>query len=129
MQASSGESGSTQPDSRLLQANERTLLAWVRTGLTLVGFGFVLARVDAWLHGISPPGVVMHRSPATDWIGVGFVAVGLLGNGLAILRFVRTQRALRRGLELPTDVFPIAFAAIVTLLGVALAVYVISRLV
>jgi putative membrane protein len=113
----------------MLQANERTLLAWLRTGLTLVAFGFVLARVDAWLHGIAPSDAVVHGSPATDWIGAGFVAVGLLANGLAIRRFVRTGRALRTGVDLPTDFLPIAFSVAVTLLGVALAIYLIARLV
>jgi putative membrane protein len=37
-------------DPRQLQANERTLLAWVRTGLALVTFGFVVAGIGAWLR-------------------------------------------------------------------------------
>jgi putative membrane protein len=113
----------------MLQANERTLLAWLRTGLSLVTFGFVLARVDAWLHGIAMPDAVVHRSLATAWIGAGFVALGLLANGLAIARFVRTRQALWTGGELPTDAFPIVFASASTLLGIVLAIYVIAKLV
>ncbi|KAB2893150.1 MAG: DUF202 domain-containing protein, partial [Kofleriaceae bacterium] len=37
------------PDLRILQANERTLLAWVRTGLALMAFGFVIGRIAVWL--------------------------------------------------------------------------------
>ena len=48
--------------------------AWLRTGLALVTFGFVLARIDAWLHGIALPDTAVHESPATAWIGAGFVA-------------------------------------------------------
>lgn len=112
----------------MLQANERTLLAWVRTGLALVAFGFLLARVDAWLHGIALPDTALHESAATAWFGAGFVALGLLANGLAIVRFVRTGRALRAGTVLPRDALPVAFAAVSTLLGVMLAVYLIARL-
>jgi putative membrane protein len=127
-EAFSGAPGSTRPDSRIFQANERTLLAWLRTGLALVTFGFVLARIDAWLHGIALPDTAIHESPATAWIGAGFVALGLLANGLAIVRFVRTQRALRTGAALPPDAFPVAFAGFSTLLGVMLAAYLIARL-
>lgn len=124
-----GEPGARRPDSRILQANERTLLAWLRTALALITFGFVLARVDAWLHGIARSDAPVRESPATAWIGAGFIALGLLANALAIVRFVRTGRALRKGADLPTDAFPVAFAAVSTLLGVMLAVYLIARLV
>jgi len=127
-EAPSGAPGSARPDSRILQANERTLLAWLRTGLALITFGFVLARIDAWLHGIALPDTAVHESPATAWIGAGFVALGLLANGLAIVRFVRTRRALQTGAALPTDAFPVALAGVSTLLGVMLAVYLIARL-
>ena len=112
----------------MLHANERTLLAWLRTGLALVAFGFLLERVDAWLP-TTPSGGAASGSIGTAWIGVGFIALGSLANGLAILRFVRTRRALRMGADLPTDVLPIAIAAIVTLLGAALTVYVLTKLV
>jgi putative membrane protein len=117
-----------RPDSRMFQANERTLLAWVRTGLASITFGFVLARIDAWLHGIASPEAAVHESVATAWIGAGFVALGLLANALAIVRFRRAGRALRLGAALPADAFPATFAAVSTLLGVVLAVYLIARL-
>lgn len=115
-------------DPRLFQANERTLLAWVRTGLGLIAFGFVLERVDGWLCAMAPADVAVARSAGTAWIGVGFVVLGFLANSLAILRFVRSRRALRIGAALPTDLFPIAFAAGLTMLGAALAIYLIVKL-
>jgi putative membrane protein len=127
--ASPGGPGSTRPDPRILQANERTLLAWLRTGLALVTFGFLLARVDAWLHGVAARDTGVHESIATAWIGAGFVALGLVGNGLALVRFVRIRRALRTGADLSMDAFPIVFASVSTLLGMVLAIYLIARLV
>ena len=74
VETASGEFRSPRPDSRNLQANERTLLAWLRTGLALITFGFVLSRIDAWLHGIALPDAAVHGSVATAWIGAGFIA-------------------------------------------------------
>ena len=42
----------TSNDPRVRYAIERTLLAWVRTGLALMGFGFVVARFGLFLHEI-----------------------------------------------------------------------------
>jgi putative membrane protein len=126
----SPRTGGSEPfvDSRFIQANERTMLAWVRTALGLIAFGFVLERVDGWIGAAAPGGVAGQRSPGTAWIGVAFVVLGLLANALAILRFARSRRALRTGAPLPTDVFPIAFAAALTVLGASLAVYVIAKI-
>jgi putative membrane protein len=115
-------------DSRVFQANERTLLAWVRTALGLLAFGFVLERVDGWIGAAAPGGLGGERSLGTAWIGVGFVVLGLLANALAIVRFARFRRALRTGAPLPTDVFPIAFAAALTVLGATLAIYVVAKI-
>jgi putative membrane protein len=115
-------------DSRVFQANERTLLAWIRTAIGLLAFGFVLERVDGWVGAPAPGGVALERSAGAAWIGAGFVVLGLLANALAILRFARSRRALRTGAPLPTDVFPIAFAAALTVLGATLAIYVIARI-
>ncbi len=41
-------------DPRIAQANERTLLAWLRTGIGLMAFGFVVARSGSWVRRWSP---------------------------------------------------------------------------
>jgi putative membrane protein len=123
-----GRGGERPVDPRFLQANERTLLAWVRTGLGLLAFGFVLERVDGWIGAAAPAGVAVQRSVGTAWIGAGFVVLGLVANTLAILRFARSRRALQRGAPLPMDVFPVAFAAALTVLSATLATYVIARI-
>jgi uncharacterized membrane protein YidH (DUF202 family) len=94
----------------------------------LLACGFVLERVDGWIGAAAPAGVAVERSVGTAWIGAGFVVLGLLANALALLRFARFRRALRTGAPLPTDAFPIAFAAALTVLGATLAIYVIARI-
>ncbi|MDT9686501.1 DUF202 domain-containing protein [Streptomyces sp. TRM76323] len=94
------EEGET-PDYRFSLANERTFLAWLRTGLALVGGGFA---VDQFL-------------PDLRWgVRVGMALVLLGAGALCALRavnhWVRCERAMRRGEDLPVSRFP-------TLLGLA----------
>ncbi|NVJ12816.1 YidH family protein [Myxococcus sp. AM010] len=66
-------------DARYDWAAERTLLAWVRTGLAMMGFGFVVARFGAFLRG--PAALAIFAAL------LGAVLVLLLGGGLLPFRF------------------------------------------
>jgi putative membrane protein len=112
-------------DSRLLQANERTLLAWLRTGIALMTFGFVLARIGVWLHAI-----VASPAPGfgTAWMGGAFVALGVVASGAAVRRFVCARTAILAGKEIVTGRFPVIFGVAVTLLGALLSAFVLFRL-
>jgi putative membrane protein len=115
-------------DPRLLQANERTLLAWIRTGLALLTFGFVVARIGLWLRALTGVHVAEARPFGTAWMGATFAAIGVLTNAFAIRRYVRSRRAIRAGQELRDDAFPIVFAALVTGLGAVLGGYLLLHL-
>ncbi len=87
-------------DPRVRFAAERTLLAWVRTGIALMGFGFVVARFGLFLRetaaarlGTAPP----RSTGASLMIGVGLVAVGVLVTSLAAHEHTRVLRKIRRG--------------------------------
>jgi putative membrane protein len=82
-------------DPRVRYAIERTLLAWTRTGLALMGFGFVVARFGLFLReleaarqGIAP------RTPAgmSLWIGTALVLLGVVVNLLVAAEHVRLMR-------------------------------------
>ncbi|MBX9584797.1 MAG: DUF202 domain-containing protein, partial [Gemmataceae bacterium] len=66
-------------DPRVFFAAERTLLAWVRTGIGLVGLGFVVARFGLFLRVIRPDGDA-GRHLASAALGV---ALSLAGAGVA----------------------------------------------
>ena len=109
------------PDLRFLQANERTLLAWLRTGIALQAFGFVLARFHVWMRLFqgAPGG---HGIPS--WLGVLFVVLGALTNALAGLQYVRIRRAIVAGRPVTSSgVLGPALALLLTALGAALGVY------
>ena len=66
----------SEPDPRVFFAAERTLLAWVRSGIAAIGLGFLVARFGYFLLAINSklPGS-QHISSA---IGVGLVIIGSL---------------------------------------------------
>ena len=108
-------------DLRILQANERTLLAWIRTGLALMAFGFVLARLAVWLRIEHPDRV----SPASAWIGLTMLVLGVACHVIGALRFVKARRAILAGETIhPGSLTPVAVAIVVAVVGVAAVVYV-----
>ena len=84
-------------DPRVYFAAERTFLAWIRTGLALMGFGFVVARFGLFLHELSlarggPP--VAHGY--SQWVGVALIGLGVvLTAGSASMHVATIQRLNR----------------------------------
>jgi putative membrane protein len=83
-------------------ANERTFLAWVRTGIAVIAFGFVVEKFNLFLLTMATAlGGELHRSQLTvlsgrvgryDGLVLIFGGIGLVV--LATVRFVRTTRLL-----------------------------------
>ncbi|MHB8874376.1 MAG: YidH family protein [Myxococcaceae bacterium] len=112
-------------DLRVLQANERTLLAWIRTGLALMAFGFVVARIGLWLHGAQP---AAGSGLWSGGIGSAFVVLGTVSNALAALRYVRVRKAIIEGRGiLPGNAAVLSLATGLVVLGGILVVYLALR--
>jgi putative membrane protein len=112
-------------DLRILQANERTLLSWIRTGLSLMAFGFVLARIGMWLE---LDGAHGDDATASFVAGVAFLVIGTLCHPIAALRFVRARRAIVEGREhVPSVRAAVGLAIAIMLLGAVLVVYLLAR--
>ncbi len=115
-------------DPRVRFAAERTLLAWLRTGLALMGFGFVVARFGLFLREIAAVGqipVQQHATGLSLWIGVGLIALGVAISLLAAYEYSRFIQASKRGQTyIPRTVsLAVVVAVILGLLGVVMAVY------
>ena len=119
--------GQPAADLRDYLAEERTFLAWIRTGLTLMGFGFVVARFGLFLEALQiTRGDSAARPHAlSPWIGIAFIAVGVAVNLLSIRRHLRLIAQLNRGQF--TDRGPsrqaVILALFLALVGAAMAIY------
>ena len=118
----------TEHDSRVFFAAERTLLAWLRTGITVIALGFVVARFGLFMSLLAArdqaPAAHLRHWPSNA-LGVLFVVVGTSTVFLAAIqhkRFVATLPAP----NLPPSysrTFAVGLSATIGLLGLLLAAY------
>jgi putative membrane protein len=80
-------------DPRVYFAAERTILAWTRTALSSMGFGFVVAKFGVYLRMLANHPIEPTRLFAATVIGVAFVILGVLAAGVSAWQhyaFIRT---------------------------------------
>jgi len=107
-----------------LAANERTYLAWMRTSLALIAFGFVLERFDLILRTFAKSmldGKVQLPTSIGTEAGITLVGVGLIIMLLSTLRFVTTTRRIQSD---ATEYYRISNVLILGGVFIALAVFV-----
>jgi putative membrane protein len=86
----------TTPDYRFSLANERTFLAWIRTGLALIGGGLAVAA-------FVPP---LRWPHVREVISVALLTLGATVALRAVDHWARCERAMRLGQPLPPSRFP-----------------------
>jgi putative membrane protein len=116
-----------EEDPRVYFAAERTFLAWIRTGLGLMGIGFAVSRFGLFLRELSAG---TSRLPARTtglslWSGVMLVALGVVVTLSAVVRHFQLVRELRSGTwkagRVSTD--GVILGLLLSAVGIAMALY------
>jgi putative membrane protein len=112
-------------DPRVYFAAERTLLAWLRTGIAVIGVGFLVARFGLFLNYLRHDTQYVTPGLGSTMLGLGFVllgTVGILGAALQFRRFLATLDDSER----PPDYWyslALGYSLVMAALGLVLTVY------
>jgi len=107
-------------------ANERTFLAWVRTGLSIMAFGFVVERFGLLLRelglklGSGAAGTSVRYSKI---LGITITLLGIVLLVVALFNFIHVRRTIDEERYHPGILFAIVLTSITTLIGILLAIY------
>jgi putative membrane protein len=110
-------------------ANERTFLAWVRTAIAVMAFGFLIERFDLFIKIAAPQLTERQLSSQgerfANWAGLTFIVIGVITIAIAGLRFTKTAKQIETDAEVPSpgERLDLALAIMIGLLGASLALY------
>ena len=107
-------------------ANERTFLAWVRTGIAIVVFGFAIGRFAIAIRQFMQiQGRAITSTGFTAWFGAIAIVAGVLLTLAGLVRYRQTRAQLESGTFTPAGFLVDLVAILVALAGVVLAIYLI----
>jgi putative membrane protein len=106
-------------------ANERTLLAWIRTGLATITFGFVVERFALVVRELDPKtrSLFVFSFHASTLIGVALTALGVIILVFALINFLQNRRSIDTEQVHSSAGFAIALTILASVIGGLLAAY------
>ncbi len=106
-------------------ANERTFLAWIRTGVAIMGFGFVVARFGLALRELAlrSSAFIILSLPFSSFIGVLLVILGTAITIAALVTFIQVRNAIDREEFHPQLSFSVLLTVLSSLVGIIVAIY------
>ncbi|MDQ2719209.1 MAG: DUF202 domain-containing protein [Bacteroidota bacterium] len=107
-------------------ANERTFLAWIRTCIGIMAFGFVVVKFSLFVKQISvllgKENVIQNRSYSVI-VGIVLVAVGSITSILSYIRYRRTEKQLKESYYHHSSLLLTVLTAFIFLVSILLIAY------
>lgn len=109
-------------------ANERTFLAWIRTSIAIMAFGFVVEKFALFVKQISyflRKETVLPSRGYSSIFGIFLVALGALMGILAFIRYKKVERQIDEDAYQPSLILDILLAISILAIGIFLIIYLI----
>lgn len=109
-------------------ANERTYLAWIRTAISIMAFGFLIEKFDLFLtyiNQVTENAMDLQPNPVTQFVGLGLILVGVMVIFAATVRFFAYKKSIESEERFPYNVKKtnLILSSLMILLAVFLMVY------
>lgn len=128
MQEKTERTSSRVRNRRVHMANERTFLAWIRTSIGIMAFGFVVERFALFVKQVSY--FVGKEIPApspgySTLFGIFLVVLGTMMGVLAFIRYKKVERQIDEDAYRPSRILDVLLTLSVLAIGIFLAIYLI----
>jgi len=114
----------SETDPRVYFAAERTMLAWLRTGIAIMAFGFVVARFGVFLRLLQAQGGTVHTHGVSPYLGAILVVLGVVATAGGSVQYRHFCHTLPRA-SIPANsstVFLLSLSWALVVIGLALGV-------
>lgn len=111
-------------------ANERTFLAWIRTSIALMGFGFVIVKFTIFLKQIAflVDKAAIPSQGYSGLVGVIMVAVGVVVAAFAFSQYKINNKHLQENYYAPRSVLSLVITFIMVTGGLFLIIYLLTNI-
>jgi putative membrane protein len=107
-------------------ANERTFLAWIRTSIAIMGFGFVVVKFSLFLRQLSSAlgeKMILAGKGYSPIIGITLVIIGAVMAFLAFVRYRNIERHLIKGTYFPSFILSLLLTIAILIVSLLLVFY------
>jgi len=116
---------------RVHLANERTFLAWIRTSIGIMAFGFVVERFSIFVKQVSyflGKEVSLPSRGYSAALGISLVALGALMGVLSFIRYKKIEKEIDEDTYQSSLILDIMLALAVLVIGIFLVIYLIHSI-
>lgn len=110
-------------------ANERTFLAWIRTSLAMMGFGFVVVKFSLFIRQLSlvlDEKILLPGKGYSPVIGISLIIIGALMALLAYIRYRNIERHLIKGTYFPSFILSLLTTLAIVIVSFLLILYLLA---
>ena len=110
-------------------ANERTFLAWMRTSIGIMAFGFVVVKFSLFVKQLSlllGKGNIIQQKGYSAFIGIALVAGGALTSILSYIRYKKTEKQINQNIYKSSSLIISILTSLIFLISIILIAYLIE---